>query len=73
MKDIFGIRKALSLSLMLSISIGLMMEIFQKIYFIDRSFDWYDSIANVIGGIIGAYLFLKYEKVFPIFAKPIKD
>ena len=54
--------------ILFSSSVGLAMEVFQKVYFVDRSFDWYDSIANVIGAITGGYLFLKYEKFFPIFA-----
>ncbi len=68
MRDIFGIYKSVKISALMSISIGIMMEIYQKVYFIDRSFDWLDAVANLIGVILGLILFLKYEKLFPIFA-----
>ena len=60
--------KVVFIMILFSSSVGLAMEVFQKVFFVDRSFDWYDSIANVIGAIAGGYLFLKYEKFFPIFA-----
>lgn len=69
MRDIYSIYKSMIISALLSISFGLTMEIMQKVYFIDRSFDWQDVLANLSGVLIGCILFLKYEKLFPIFAK----
>jgi len=60
--------KVVLIAILFSSSIGLALEVFQKVYFVDRSFDWYDSIANIFGAMCGGYLFLKYEKFFPIFA-----
>lgn len=70
MRGFFNIRNALRLSMLMSASFGIMMEIYQKVYFIDRSFDWADAMANIVGVILGRFLFIKYEKLFPIFAKP---
>lgn len=69
MREIFNIRNALRLSMLMAVSFGIMMEIYQKVYFVDRSFDWADALANVIGVVLGRFLFVKYGKLFPIFAK----
>ncbi len=73
MKPLFGICKGLALSFILCTSIGLMMEIYQKVYFEDRSFEWLDALANVVGAILGVVLFPRFEKLFPIFANPTRQ
>lgn len=40
---------------------GTVIELMQKYMTTNRSFDMYDAIANMIGAIIGAIIFLKYK------------
>jgi VanZ family protein len=73
LKGLYTKLRLITIITIMCVSIGLIMEIYQKLYFVDRSFDWLDSIANTIGAILGSILFIKYEKLFPIFANPTID
>ncbi len=56
--------RALLLAVVLSIGYGMILEVLQREYASDRLFDWYDALANTIGGLIGVILLkLKLVKV----------
>ena len=48
--------RALLLAVILSVGYGMILEVLQREYASDRLFDWYDALANTIGGLIGVIL-----------------
>lgn len=53
-------KKHIFLFFILASSLGLLMEIFQKVFTTTRGFDYYDIIANIIGAFIGSIIFCSY-------------
>lgn len=53
---------ALSLSLIITISLGILMEVCQFLFFDGRVFEFLDIIANISGSLIGALVFIKIIK-----------
>lgn len=51
----------------ISADYGVLMEIMQGYVFRNRSFDWYDAIANVAGVMLGSLIFIYF------FQKKIKQ
>lgn len=49
-------------SLMITISVGLLMEVCQYLFFEGRHFEFLDIIANISGSLIGALVFIKIIK-----------
>lgn len=61
--------KAAILACFVCVSIGALVEIGQKYLTNTRSFEVYDMVANVIGALFGAAIFLQLEKILSIFVK----
>lgn len=49
-------------SLWITISVGLLMEVCQYLFFEGRQFEFLDIIANISGSLIGALVFIKIIK-----------
>lgn len=45
-----------------SICLGILMEVLQNSVFVDRSFEFLDIIANIMGSIMGLIIFYKFFK-----------
>jgi len=52
----------LLMSLVITIGVGILMEVCQYLFFEGRLFEFLDIIANICGSIIGALVFIKIIK-----------
>ena len=41
---------------------GLLMEFYQYYFCVDRSFDWFDALADLVGSFVGLWFYAKYCK-----------
>ena len=41
---------------------GVLMEFYQGYFCVDRSFDWFDALADAVGSFIGLWFYVKYCK-----------
>ena len=60
--DVRYIKKSFLLTLLLSVSYGALTELMQKYVFINRFGSIYDFIADAIGCVLGAIVFILYFK-----------
>ena len=60
--DVQYIKKSFLLTLLLSVSYGALTELMQKYVFINRFGSIYDFIADAIGCVLGAIVFILYFK-----------
>lgn len=60
--DVRYIKKSFLLTLLLSVSYGALTELMQKYVFINRFGSIYDFIADAIGCVLGAIVFILYLK-----------
>ena len=54
--------KAVRNALIITITVGLLMEVCQYLFFEGRQFEILDIIANISGSLIGALIFIKIIK-----------
>lgn len=59
-----NVKMSIIISLVISLSVGYLMELGQKYWFEGRSFEYDDMVANAFGTVvaIGAYWWLKLKK-----------
>jgi len=50
------------INLIIIISYGLLMEVFQYAFTVDRSAEIYDAIANSVGSVFGVFLYPLFNK-----------
>ena len=55
-------KQSIRKSLMITIVVGLLMEVCQYLFFEGRLFEFLDIIANISGSLIGALVFIKFIK-----------
>ena len=58
----FKTKHCIRKSLLITIIVGLLMEVCQYLFFEGRQFEFLDIIANISGSLIGALVFIKFIK-----------
>ena len=55
-------KSPIRISLVITIAVGILMEVCQYLFFEGRLFEFLDIIANISGSLIGALVFIKIIK-----------